>query len=154
MINKLAELFRYSLNTKEENFVNLEEEIRILTYYLEIEKIRFGKRLSVKINTADNCRKMKIPPLLLQPLIENAVKHGISPKTDGGKIEINIKKTENEYMITVENDGIPITGKNIQNNGFGLASIIKRLKLHYGEKASLTWKTEPQTEFKIKIPAE
>ena len=139
---KLTRLLRGSLRPSRE-FSTLEEEINLIENYLEIEKARFEERLDVKFDVSDELKKLRVPVLILQPLVENAVKHGISANKHGGEIKISaeLQNQQNEVFLklSVFDSG---AGKNSQpefkSNGVGLKNIRERLATYYGAKANLT----------------
>lgn len=144
---KLTQLLRGNLRSVGE-FTTLGEEIKLIENYLEIEEARFEERLKVKINVPQKLKKIRIPTLILQPLVENAVKHGISKSKAGGKIEIAAKsiiedgKTFLELRVT--NTGADIDFSNLEKSrseGFGLYNIEQRLASYYGKLSGLDIKS-------------
>ncbi len=139
---KLTKLLRESLRQNNE-FSTLGEEIELIENYLEIEKARFEERLEVVIEVSKDLKNLRVPALILQPLVENAVKHGISKNRRGGKIKISAnletKQTEVFLKLSVFDSG---AGKNtsleLNSNGVGLRNIRERLENYYGTKANLT----------------
>jgi two-component system LytT family sensor kinase len=132
-IVKLSTLYRYIL-TAEMKFVTLEEELEIVYKYLAIEKLRFGNRLSYNVNIDGNPSLVKMPSMLIQPLVENSIKHGISPLPSGGSITITATITDDRCTVSVEDTGAG-TNKSTSGTGYGLKSIQKRLALHYNNEA-------------------
>jgi signal transduction histidine kinase len=140
MVHELSDLFRYQLNASREDFVPLKEEIDFVRKYLDLEKERFGKRLDYQINIPKYLEEEMVPPILLQPLVENAIKHGISPMIGGGRITIDIE-SENGMM----NFTICDTGKGIGNlsrdqlmqKGVGLSHTNKRLESMYNQSIDI-----------------
>ncbi len=130
---KLSALYRYVLKA-DINFVTLEEELEIVTKYLSIEKLRFGDRLSYDLKIKGDTSKVRMPSMLIQPLVENSIKHGITPRTSGGKIVITVLIADERCSIKVEDDGMG-RNKSSTGTGYGLDSIRKRLELHYHNKA-------------------
>ncbi|HXK49971.1 MAG TPA: tetratricopeptide repeat protein [Clostridiales bacterium] len=151
MLQNISGLLRYTLRTSKNEFVKLEEEILMIRKYLEIEKIRFGKRLEYQIDIPDTLSNMLIPPLLIQPLVENSIKHGLSNKLEGGMI--NISAYENipgRVTITVEDDGESKEGsEKPEGNGIGLSSVKERLRLVYNSDHN--FKVEKNNGFKVII---
>ncbi|HTR79986.1 MAG TPA: sensor histidine kinase [Bacteroidota bacterium] len=150
-VEKLSELFRYTLKNAEKNTVTLAEELSIVKTYLEIEKVRFGDRLQFELKCDPSVEGLNIPALIVQPLVENGVKHGIGPKVGGGTIRIEATQTDGQCCISVvdDGDGLKETGN---KNGFGLRSIEERLRLRYGDAASLRIVPGSGTHFLITIP--
>lgn len=129
IIINLSDIYRKILYSSDKDLVFLEEEINLIKEYLEIEKIRLGNRLECEFNIDNNLNKFQIPPLILEPIVENAVIHGISKKKEGGKISIFAFKKANEIIFEIIDNGI---GKVEDiNMGFGLMSIKNRLILTY-----------------------
>jgi sensor histidine kinase YesM len=130
MIIKLSEFLRYTTSHKEERLTSLDEEISNINRYLEIEKIRFGKRLTVKQNIDPSCCNMKLPGLILQPLLENAVKYGVYESTEGSLIEILTSCNSSALSIIIRNQWDPDFQSN-KGEGVGLRNIRSRLRIMY-----------------------
>jgi two-component system LytT family sensor kinase len=130
MIIKLSEFLRYTLSKKEEKLTSLEEEISNINRYLDIEKIRFGKRLTVKQKIEPSCRKLKLPGLILQPLLENAVKYGIYESTEESVIEIISDCNSSALSLVIRNAWDPDFQSN-KGEGIGLKNIRSRLRILY-----------------------
>lgn len=133
-IVKLSTLYRYVL-TSEMHLVTLEEELEIVNKYLAIEKLRFGDRLTYSIQTDGDPTQVRMPSMLIQPLVENSIKHGISPRPEGGAISVLAKVEDTVCTIVVEDNGAG-TLKNTSGTGYGLDSIRKRLALQFKDKAT------------------
>jgi sensor histidine kinase YesM len=143
MILNLSGIYRQVLEFPEDKKIRLKKEIGLVTEYLEIEKIRMGKRLEYEINTPPELNFLKIPPLLIEPLVENAVIHGIGPKPEGGKVSITVAKERDKVKIMVKDNGIGI-GAEASGSGFGLYSIKERVQLLYPQRST----------FKITTPSD
>ena len=116
----------------------LEEEIKTVEDYLELESIRYEERISYSINIDPLSAKIEIPPMMVQTLVENGIKHGIAKKTEGGKIFVNSHVENSTLIIQIINSG-NIKEEEIKNSkGFGLSNTKHRLNLLYGENASFT----------------
>ncbi|SDD38407.1 sensor histidine kinase [Sporomusa acidovorans] len=146
LLIELSEFFRRSLKTARD-FVTLSEELEHVDSYLALEQARFGDRLTIKQEIEPDTLNILIPTFTLQPLVENAVKHGLLAKTDGGTITIVAKKIENQVEILINDDGIGISPdiqKQVLEYGFGkgagvgLTNVNERLKTIYGTKHALT----------------
>ncbi len=133
-IVKLSVLYRYIL-TAEMRLVTIEEEIEIVRKYLAIEKLRFGDRLNFSVHVMGGPTTVRMPCLLIQPLVENCIKHGISPRSSGGSIVITVVISEKTCAISVADDGVGLDTKR-QDTGYGLTGIKKRLALQYGSDYS------------------
>jgi anti-sigma regulatory factor (Ser/Thr protein kinase) len=145
---KLTQLLRGILRAGGE-FSTLGEEIKLIENYLEIEKTRFEERLVVKIDVSQDLEKMRVPALILQPLVENAIKHGVSKTKSGGEVKIAAKlETENGSIflkLSVFDSGSGVSEnelKQARETGLGLNNIEQRLRSYYGKKASLKIESE------------
>lgn len=141
MVVKLSEFMRYSLSRRDELPVSLKSELENLRLYLEIEKVRFGDKLTTEETIEADCFDFKIPILLLQPLYENAVKHGVYESTESIRI-VTRARFINEYLeIAISNNFDPEAILK-RGTGTGLLNVSRRLELFYGKKASLTTSKE------------
>jgi two-component system LytT family sensor kinase len=133
MLARLSTLLRRSLDQDERQLVTVEDELETARNYLAIEEIRFKDRLRVETKVESGARNALVPGLLLQPLIENAVRHGIARSSTPGQIEIDIRRAENSLSLSVRNDGpgLPAGWNFADHAGFGLRSTRKRLELLY-----------------------
>lgn len=146
MIQNLSSLLRYTLQKAKLDKVTLSDEILVVTKYLEIEKIRFGNRLDYNISIDDTVKEFFIPPLIIQPLIENSIKHGISNLIEGGKIELKCypSKSGKGLEILVTDNGqsssssFSSSSSSKKEIGFGLNYIKKTLAMIYKDKYSFT----------------
>lgn len=138
MLTKFSEIFRHALQHSEEKEIILSEELEILQQYFDLLKIQYENKLQYQINADQTVFKEKIPPMILQLLVENAVKHGIGLSPDGGKITVDISKTKDQLVLTVKNTGTLIFKNKLEDSlGIGLKNITERLKLLYDNQASL-----------------
>ncbi|MFC1724330.1 sensor histidine kinase [candidate division KSB1 bacterium] len=139
MIGLLSDLLRLTLESSKKQEVPLKEELDFLSLYLEIEEIRFQDRLKVEINVSPGMFDILVPGMLLQPLIENAIRHGISPKAEGGKVEINVRGINENVLIEIIDNGIGLkeAGSSSIKKGFGISNTKERLEQLYGENFSL-----------------
>ncbi len=135
---ELAEIFRYALESTRSEWVSLEDELRFLESYLEIEKARFEERLAYFFEIDPAVRSLKIPPMILQPLVENAVKHGISPKLEGGEVRVTARADADRLVIVVDDSGVGHRTKSRQRgSGIGLNNVRARLEHVYGDAGTL-----------------
>ena len=136
MVVKLSEFMRYALSRKDEQPVTLQNELENLRLYLDIEQVRFGDKLITEDVIDNNCLDFKIPVMLLQPLYENAVKHGVYESTESVKIVTHARIIDGYIEIIISNnyDTTPSLRK---GTGTGLLNVTRRLELFYGNKASL-----------------
>lgn len=141
-ITQLSNILRYSLRTERVESVPLEEEIKTIEDYLSLESIRFEERLRTKITMDQKVAKIEIPPLMVQTLVENGIKHGISTKAAGGLVDISAFPSENNLIIQIRNTGL-LNEKSLKEaTGFGIQNTKQRLSLLYGENASFNIKNE------------
>ncbi len=138
MVQQLSDFLRGTLKREEQQWIKLEEEIRYLQLYLNIEEVRFGNRLSTEFDTDPASLQMKIPAMLLQPLVENAIKFGLYDTVGKTIIQIKTSATEGMLKITVQNPFDPATSQPRQGTGFGLNSIQRRLYLLFARNDLLT----------------
>ncbi|MDO9340094.1 MAG: histidine kinase, partial [Bacteroidales bacterium] len=136
MIIKLSDFMRYALSKKDEQPVSLRSELENLRLYLDIEKVRFGDRLSIEENIDENCLEIKMPVMLLQPLYENAVKHGVYESTESVRVTTQAKIIDGHIKITISNN-YNATPSSRRGTGTGLQNVARRLELFYGNKASI-----------------
>lgn len=135
MIAKLADLFRYQLKATKENYVKLESELEFIENYLSLEKNRFGSRLQTKIEVSDSLLSQMIPPMILQPIVENSVKHGISPKIEGGEILIKIEQIDQNLRFEVSDTGVGcLNFDELIGKGVGLTNTQLRLEKMFGKQ--------------------
>jgi hypothetical protein len=136
MCVRLSDFLRSSLRMGERETVPLNEELELAHNYLGVEQVRFGSRLRVEQEIGPGCDACLVPPLLLQPLVENAVKHGIASLVDGGAVRIEARLVENALHIAVENPFDP-EGAAARKNGLGLQIVRRRLLARYGDRADM-----------------
>jgi LytS/YehU family sensor histidine kinase len=148
----LADIFRYFLETKK-TLVPLEEEMHIVKAYLDVEHLRLGDKLRVEISVTPEAQSVTIPILSIQPLVENAVKHGIAPLAGGGLVQISASiGPEGALLISVRDSGPGFSKEN--RTGVGLENVERRLELCYGGDARLTIQSSGSlTEVSVRIPA-
>jgi len=151
MIVGLSALLRSSLETASSQQVPLEEELRLLGHYLDIEQIRLGERMRVEWEIAPEARAALVPPLLLQPLAENAVRHGLGRRLGAGTIRMLARREDGELRLEVQDDG---AGESAGNGfGIGLGTTRQRLQELYGAAASLELQASPHgTVARLRLP--
>ncbi len=138
-VTKLSGLLRRSLIMGKENLVRLDEELEMVSNYLELEKIRFEERLAVKWETEKSLAEFMVPPFILQMLVENAIKHGISNLIDGGEITIIAERLDCDVVITVINSGS--LGNNA-DTGIGIQNTRRRLDIQFRGTVDLELRQE------------
>lgn len=149
MTLSLSDLFRHSINQKEKKVNTLGDEIYLVRNYLEIEQIRFGDRLSFNIDVESDLLTVEIPMFILQPLVENAIKHGVSKIQGDGKIILKVSKKDNGILISVQDNGPDFPEGLV--SGHGLQTVYDLLRFSYGDKAEMSWHNQPQKEITIQI---
>ena len=154
MTLQLAEFFRHTLGLEAHRKVTVNDEAKLLMHFLAIEQVRFGARLTVEQAIADDTGNCLLPPMILQPLVENAVKHGIGNLAQGGTVRIAATRTGAIVQLTVEND-IDEDMPSASGKGIGLDNVRQRLAAMYGNEARLRC-TREQHQFRVAItlPAE
>ena len=154
MLLNFSDLFRYALKNTDQSKVSLQEELSIVDQYLELLSIQYEDKLKYKIHVDDGLESMELPPMMLQLLVENAVKHGISQFKEGGDILIDIEQGQGFMNIHVKNTGNLKTSSSLGDKlGVGLENIRKRLELIYNGKANLQMKeVNDYVVASIKIP--
>jgi signal transduction histidine kinase len=129
MIANLSDLFRYQLRASQSETVPLKDELDFVKQYLDLEKARFENRLKININVDERLMERHVPPMILQPLVENAIKHGISGIIEGGEITISIKKKGERIHFEIADTGVGIKDKSqLMNKGVGLTNTKLRLE--------------------------
>ena len=156
MLTQLSDLLRITLEKTKQQLSSLKEELDTLDLYLGIQKVRFKDRLDIEISAESDVFDAEVPYLLLQPLVENALKHGIESKTTGGRIEIAAKKSGMYLELSVRDNGpgLGYGNGNRAGNGIGLKTTRSRLNQLYGDQQSM-WidsSGEGGTSVNIKIP--
>ena len=151
MLTKLSEMLQYALTKNTVDSIAVEEELEMVENYIELAKIQMEDRLEFEKNVAKGTLKTSIPPMIIQLLVENAAKHGISNLKEGGKISIDIFRADSTLNIQVKNTGKLQIGKD--STRLGLKNIQQRLRLLYENKASFSLKeVDDEVVANIKIP--
>jgi signal transduction histidine kinase len=133
MVSGLSELLRFSLGSAGEQEVPLERELEVLRHYLDIQQVRFRDRLSVRFDVGDDAARAYVPNLLLQPLVENAIKHGIGPRAAAGCITIAAHRDNGVLALEVSDDGVGEPRDVVRREGVGLGNARARLRSLYGD---------------------
>jgi LytS/YehU family sensor histidine kinase len=152
MCIRLSEFLRHSLRLGERTSVPFGEELALTNTYLDVEQVRFGARLQVTRDFEGACQACDVPPLLLQPLVENAIKHGIASLAEGGEIRMKSWISGGQLHFTIENPFDPDAPAQ-RKSGFGIANVRRRLQARYGGAASLDIQVErPLYRVVISLP--
>jgi two-component system, LytTR family, sensor kinase len=153
MIATLADMFRYQLQASQSDLVAIRDEINFVKQYLELEKARFENRLQIKINIPEDLLDAQIPPMIMQPLVENAVKHGISTLIEGGEILIEIQRDTSKLHFTIADTGIGIVDKTqVFGKGIGLNNIKLILEKTYNSTLQLSDNVPKGLKVEFEIP--
>ena len=145
MVQQLSDFLRGTLKKEEMQWVTLQEEIQYLLLYLEIEKVRFGNRLATELKLDENAKEMKIPALLLQPIVENAIKFGLYDTIGDTVIKISAIPRDGDLQIQVINPFDPETASPQKGTGFGLQSVKRRLYLLFARNDLLQTSSNENT---------
>lgn len=135
-ITQLSSILRSSLIMNKNKLTYFKDELEAVKDYLDLESIRLEERLKTHFDIDESSENFKIPPLMLQTLVENGIKHGISHIKEGGEISIMTKVIDSKMHITIKNSGHYINGKKKEGRGFGIDNTIQRLNLIYGDHAT------------------
>jgi two-component system, LytTR family, sensor histidine kinase AlgZ len=150
----LGDFLRLTLGLGEKTSVRFSEELDLLQKYMAIEKVRFGARLTVLEEIQEESKACQLPPLLLQPLLENAVKHGIACLPEGGQVRLAAQRQNGRLDILVENSWDPDSPPR-RSGGLGLKNVQRRLEARYGKDASLRVNSEGDLfQVSLSLPAE
>ncbi|MBL7782608.1 MAG: histidine kinase [Saprospiraceae bacterium] len=146
----LSKLFRFTIGIKDQHFNTLEHELDIVRTYLDIEQVRFGPRLTYLLQVEEGLSQVKIPVFLLQPIVENAIKHGISKISGEGRIEVHIARQNDHLILRIHDNGPPFSENFF--TGYGLQSIQDKLQLLYDHRASFDIQNNDYKQVIIELP--
>jgi two-component system, LytTR family, sensor kinase len=144
MLARLGDFLRLTLDAADSAEVSIEEELEFVRRYLEIERVRFGDRLSVTIEASPEASRGLVPVLLLQPLVENAVRHGALRRDGGGSVSLTVSEEGGMLRVAVTDDGPGFAGDPVERAGVGLANTAARLAELYGDRARLSLDPSPE----------
>ncbi len=155
VLESFSDYLRASLRRSREDNMTLGDELTLIDAYMDIQQARMGERLSFKVDVAEDLLSMPCPPMLVQPLVENAMVHGIDPQVDGGSVELSAMVNDEGLRIAVIDTGVGLAGVTA-GNGLALENIRARLQALYGDTANLTInKVEPHgVEVVLFLPLE
>ncbi|QOY96199.1 histidine kinase [Massilia sp. UMI-21] len=152
---QLAAFFRQTLGLEAHRKANLRDEVALVEGFLAIEQVRFGPRLAFEYSVGEGAGACLLPPMILQPLVENAVKHGIGQLIEGGTIRLAAERAGSLLRIRVENDAEPDAAPSGSGSGIGLVNVRQRLAAAYGREASVHWANDAKTfRVELVLPAE
>jgi signal transduction histidine kinase len=170
MVARLSDFLRLTLECDSDVEVPLADELDFARRYLDIEQIRFGDRLTVQEDVDPDALSARVPPLLLQPLVENAVRHGIMPREEGGTLRIEARRVDDRLLLRVGDDGPGPPAETNTESGVGLSNTKARLQSLYGERhrfslqradgggcvvrVELPFHTDPSTELTLPEPSD
>jgi two-component system, LytTR family, sensor histidine kinase AlgZ len=139
MIARLADLLRATLERSDQSEVTLAEELSLTEHYLDIEKARLGSRLKVSLRVGPGLLQAQVPPLLLQPLVENAIRHGIALRPEGGTLSMDIMREDSRLVVNLQNDGAPRRSADgaSRSTAIGLNNVRQRLETLYAGDHSM-----------------
>src|SRR5262249_45278597 len=145
LLEDLSELFRYAFR-RPAQFISLEEELHLVETYINVEKVRLGDKLQFRKTIAPEVLRLSIPALTIQPLIENAIKHGIGKQRDGGSISLSVTLRPDRLSIFVADSGAGISKTDMAQlftRGVGLSNVNSRLQSLYGQSSGLQIDSQP-----------
>ena len=140
VISQLSDIFRYALDSHNGEMVKLIHEIEFIENYVRIQQVRFGDRLKFEKHIDSTCLGISIPPMILQPLVENSVKYGIAPKEEGGTITLTVKRTGSIIFFEVKDNGLGSKAIKVMDgssSGVGMMNTDLRLKSYFGVRSHL-----------------
>ena len=146
MLDQLISFLRSTLNASRTNRHALSAEFARLADYLSLMQVRMGKRLQTRLDLPEDLADAAVPPLLLQPLVENAIRHGLEPSVPGGRIEVEAMRDGNMLELRVRDTGVGLAAPAREGTRFGLQQVRERLATQYGDSASLTLAPAESTE--------
>lgn len=151
----LADLFRALLDHGSRPSTPLREERRLVTRYLAVEHVRLGPRLRDSWDWDESLEDFETPPFLVQPMVENAIKHGVSPHPEGGEIAVSLRREGDDLVLSVVNSGQSLGSARASANGVGVGNLRARLYLAFGDRAHFSLKSEDEhTRAEVRIPIE
>ena len=144
MVDALGDFLRSMLQKLESPEIVVAEELAFIDQYLRIQRFRFGRRLQVRVHADPETLSALMPTLILQPLVENAVRHGVLAREEGGSVNVTIHRREDLLVVSVEDDGPGLMSASSQSFGAGLANTAERLAALYGDNAHMYIGPRPQ----------
>lgn len=151
MLVRLSELLRLTMHHPGQPLTKLRDEVAFIEKYLEIERIRFRDRLTARVETDPAVLDAQVPSLLLQPLVENAIRHGIEPRPGSGRIEIGARREDGRLVLTVRDNGGGMPAGGFTREGIGLANTRARLRELYGERHAFELRNHPEGGLEVRV---
>jgi len=151
MLVQLSDLLRLTIDKIGVQEVTLKEELDFLRSYLEIEEMRFQDRLAVTISAEPETLGARVPNLILQPLVENAIRHGVAPRAAPGRVDVKAERADDRLRLSVEDDGPGLSDANADERGMGLANVTARLQQLYGTAHELRLTNRPQGGLRVTL---
>lgn len=151
MIMRLSDLLRAALDGAETQEVSLRKELELLQLYLGIEQIRFGDRLSIGLDVAPDTLEAQVPNFILQPLVENAIRHGIEPRARPGRIELHARRRADGLALAICDNGKGLSGAAPAREGVGLSNTRARLRELYGESHQFELRSGPEGGLRVEM---
>ena len=153
LLDSLTQLFRVSLDYSRARTGSIQQEIELVSSYLAVQQVRMGERLSYEIDIQDGLYEMTLPPFLVQPLVENAIKHGLEPSADAGRVDVRVGRSESSICIVVVNTFEPDHAQ-VDGSGVGITNVKERLKSVYADAATLQIDHPADDLFRVTIEIE
>ena len=141
MLESFIRFLRSSLGATRADSTTLAEEAELIAAYLDVLEIRMGKRLAYEIDVPPELHAFALPPMLLQPVVENAIRHGLEPKMDGGEVKVRARREGDRVVVEVSDNGVGFAATT--HGGIGLTNLRDRLRMLYGERAALAIRETP-----------
>ncbi len=153
-VEQLAEVFRYTLRGSENEWALLEDEMEFVEAYLSVEQARFGDRLQVQLEVEDAVRRARIPTMVVQTVVENAIKHGVARHRGQATVEISAREVDGRVQIEVADSGegfdlAEVEGVSRPQGGYGLRNIRERFRGHFGDDASLEARRDDERQMTV-----
>jgi LytS/YehU family sensor histidine kinase len=154
MIARLSDFLRLTLEEHHSPQVPLSRELQVLETYLGIQRVRFQDRLTTHLDIAPGIHNAAVPALILQPLVENALRHGLLAKAAGGALHISARREGDSLLLRVDDDGLGLRGD--ASEGIGLGNTRARLRVRFGDAATLALSRRPEggTRAEVRVPFE
>ncbi|MCF8106854.1 MAG: histidine kinase [Desulfohalobiaceae bacterium] len=154
MLEDFIDYLRSSLFLMRQEWITIEQEVELVRAYLNLFKVRMGPRLEYALDLDERLKEHKVPPLFVQPLVENAIKHGLEPKIEGGYVRVGLARRKDKLQIVVEDNGLGL--QEDQGKGTGLSTIMERIGSIYGDQGRLLLEANQPCGLRalIELPAE